>query len=84
MVTLSWQGDRSINITIESPSEIYTEDMVPVYQKTVYSTSGGISDMLNVKRLAVSVTALSSDEDWYVMLEFDEVEDYRITVEILR
>ena len=40
--------------------------------------------MLNIKRLAVSVTALSSDEDWYVVLEFDGVEDYRIAVEVQR
>jgi hypothetical protein len=53
--------------------------MVPVYQKTVYSSSSG--DMLNIKRLSISVSALSSDENWYVMLEFDDVEDYRITVE---
>ena len=38
--------------------------------------------MLNIKRLAVSVTALSSDENWYVVLEFDDVEDYRIAVEV--
>ena len=81
-VTLSWQGVGSTNITIESPSKTYTEDMVPVYQRTAYSSSNG--DMLNIKRLAVSTTALSSDEDWYVLLEFDDVEDYRITVEVQR
>jgi hypothetical protein len=63
-------------------SKSYTEDMAPVYQKTVYSTSGGTSDMLNIKRLSISVSALSSDENWYVMLEFGDVEDYRITVEV--
>ena len=65
---------------IASPSKNYTEDMVLVYQRTVYSSSSG--DMLNIKRLAVSVTALSSNEDWYITLEFNDVEDYRITVEI--
>ena len=82
IVTLSWQGVGNIGITIESSSKNYTEDMVPVYQKTVYSSSSG--DMLNIKRLAVSVTALSSDENWYIILEFDDVEDYRITVEVQR
>jgi len=48
--------------------------MVSVYQRTVYSSSSG--DMLNIKRLVVSVTALSSDDDWYVVLEFDYVENY--------
>jgi hypothetical protein len=72
----------SINVTIESPLKSYTEDTVSVYQKTVYSTSGGTSDMLNIKRLSISVSALSSDENWYVMLEFDDVEDYRVTVEV--
>lgn len=51
----------SINVTIESPLKNYTEDIVPVYQKTVYSSSSG--DMLNIKRLSVSVAALSSDEN---------------------
>jgi len=61
------------------PSELF--DFAYVYQKTVYSTSGGTSSMLNIKRLSVSVSALSSDENWYVMLKFDDVEDYRISVE---
>jgi len=82
ITTLSWQGVGSINVTIQSPSENYTEDIVPVYQKTVYSTTDGISSMLNIKRLSITVTALSSDENWYVMLEFGNVEDYRITVEV--
>ena len=82
IVTLSWQGVESIVVTIESPYEIYTEDMVPVYQRTSYSSDSG--DMLNIKRLSVSVTALSSDEEWYIVLEFDDVEDYRITVEVQR
>jgi len=72
----------SINVTIESPLKNYTEDIVPVYQKTVYSTSDGTSSILNIKRLSVSTTALSTDENWYVVLKFDDVEDYRITVEV--
>ena len=72
----------SISITVESPSESYTEDIVPVYQKTVYSTTGEETDMLNIKRLSISVSSLSSDENWYIMLEYSDVEDYSITVEI--
>ena len=60
----------------------YIEDMVLVCQKTVYSASGGTSSMLDIKRLSILVSALSSDENWCVMLEFDDVEDYKITVEI--
>jgi len=82
MVTLSWQGLENINITIESPSENYTEEMALVYQRTAYSSSSG--NMLNIKRVAVSVTSRSSDENWYVLLESGDVEDYRITVEIQR
>jgi len=81
IVTLTWQGIGSVNAIIESPVETYTEDMVPVYQKTAYSTSGGTSDMLNMKRISVSVTALSSDEDWYITLNLDNVEDYAIAIE---
>ena len=82
IATLSWQGVGNINVTIESPPKNYTEDELPVYQRTSYSSSSG--DMLNIKRLEVSVTALSSDEDWYIALEIDGAEDYRITVEIQR
>jgi hypothetical protein len=53
---------------------------MPIYQKTTYDSGSG--EMLNIKRLAVSVIALSSDENWYVVLEFDDAEDYRITVEL--
>ncbi|MCJ7762348.1 LamG domain-containing protein, partial [Candidatus Bathyarchaeota archaeon] len=81
LVTLSWQGIGSMNVTMQTPSKSYAEDTMSVYQKTVYSTSDGTSSMLNIKRLSISVTALSSDENWYVMLEFDDVEDYRITAE---
>ena len=38
--------------------------------------------MLNIKRLSISVTALSSDENWTIALELDDVKDYRIAVEV--
>jgi hypothetical protein len=82
ITTLSWQGVGSINVTIVSPSQNYTENIIPVYQKTVYSTSGGTSTMLNIKRLSVSISALSSDENWYVSLALDNVDAYQITVEV--
>ena len=82
IITLSWQGTGSINATIISPSQTYTEDMIPVYQKTTYSTSGGMSSMLNIKRLSVSVTALPSDQNWNVTLTFDNLVPYQITVEV--
>ena len=44
-------------------------------------SSDGTSSMLDIKRLSISVSALSSDENWYVMLEFDDIEDYKITAE---
>jgi hypothetical protein len=80
ITTLSWQGSGSINVTIASPSKNYTEDITPMYQKTVYSTT--TSDMLNIKRLSISVNALLSDENWYIVLKFDDVDNYRITVEV--
>jgi hypothetical protein len=82
ITTLSWQGVRSINVTIVSPSQNYTENMLPEYQKTVCLTSSGATSMLNIKRLSVSVSALSSDQNWYVMLTFDNVDAYQITVEV--
>jgi hypothetical protein len=56
--------------------------MMPEYQKTVYSMSGGTSSMLNIKRLSVSVNAPSPDQDWYVMLTYGAVDAYQITVEV--
>jgi hypothetical protein len=53
-----------------------------VYQKTAYSTSGGISSMLNIKRLSVSVNALPSDQNWNVVLTFDNLVDYQLAVEV--
>lgn len=81
MVTLSWQGTGSINATITSPSKLYTEDNSSIYQKSVYSSTDGISNILNIKRLSISVNALSSNENWYITLATDNAEDYKITVE---
>jgi len=55
-----------------------------VYQKNVYSETGDTPGMLNIKRLSVSVSALSSNENWYIVLKFDNAEDYKITVEVQR
>lgn len=82
IATLSWQGIGSINVTIQSPSQNYTEDMVHVYQKTTYSNSGGTSTMLNIKRLEVSISALASDQNWNIILVTSNVQDYKITVEV--
>jgi hypothetical protein len=82
IATLSWQGTGSITATITSPSHTYTESEMSVYQKTSYSTSGGSSGMLNIKRLSISPAALSSDENWYIALTFDSVSTYQISVEV--
>lgn len=34
IATLTWQGVGSINATVTSPAHSYTEDEIPVYQKT--------------------------------------------------
>ena len=82
IATLSWQGIGSINVTIQSPSQTYTEDTLPVYEKTTYSVSGGTSTMLNIKRLEVSIAALTSDQNWYIILQASNVQDYKMTVEV--
>jgi len=83
IATLSWQGPGSINVTIATPSQTYTESMMSEYQKTVYSTSsGGPSSMLNIKRLSISVSALPSDQSWNITLTFDTVNAYQISVEV--
>ena len=82
ITTLSWQGTGSINVTIESPSQNYTESMLPEYQKTVYSTTGDLTSILNIKRLSVSMTALASDQTWYILLNYTNVQNYQISVEV--
>jgi hypothetical protein len=82
IITLTWQGEGSINVTTTSPSQSYTEDMIPIYQKTTFSTTSGISAMLNIKRLSISVNATSSDQIWTIGLAFDGVNAYQASVEV--
>jgi hypothetical protein len=82
ITTLSWQGTASINATIISPSQTYTESMLPTYQKTTFSTIDGTSNMLNIKRLSISVNALTSNQNWNISLMFDNPVPYQITVEV--
>lgn len=81
IVTLAWQGIGDMNATIVTPAQNYTESMIPVYQKTTYSTASGASSMLNIKRLSVTVSALPEDQNWYISLTLDSVTDFQITVE---
>ena len=82
ITTPSWQGTGNIDVTIASPSQEYTENMLPVYQKSRYSTTNGITNMLNIKRLSIAVTALPSDQNWNITLILDKVDNYQITVEV--
>ncbi len=82
ITTLTWKGAGSINVTIISHSQSYTEEVIPVYQKTTFSTSDGTSKMFNIKRLSVSVIALSSEQIWYIELAFDSAIAYQISVEV--
>ena len=82
ITTLSWQGTGSINVTITTPSQTYTESMMSKYQKTTYSTTGGPLSMLNIKRLSISVNALPSAQSWNITLTYDNtVSAYQISVE---
>ena len=82
ITTISWQGSGSITATITTPSKTYTEDMIPVYQKTTYSQSSSTQNMLNIKRSSISVSPLSSDQSWSITLTFDIAVDYKTTVEV--
>jgi hypothetical protein len=82
VTTLSWQGTGSINVTINSPTQNYTETSLSEYQKTTYSTSTGPFNMLNIKRLSLSVNALSSDQSWTIVLTYDTPNAYQITLEV--
>ncbi len=82
IATVTWQGAGSVNATITSPSQTYTEDAISVYQKTTYSTTSDTSGMLNIKRLSISVTAVPVDQSWIISLTFDNVAAYQIAVEV--
>jgi hypothetical protein len=87
ITTLSWQGTGSINVTIvpPPPSQSYNESnpSVSEYQKTDYSTtSTGLTTMLNIKRISVTVSALSSAQNWYIELTLNNVGAYQISVEV--
>jgi hypothetical protein len=82
IITLSWQGTGSINATIVTPSQNFTEGTLPEYQKSSYSTSGDTTSILNVKRISVSVDALATDQNWYVALIYEKIDTYQITVEV--
>jgi hypothetical protein len=82
ITTLSWQGTGNISVIIMTPSQNYTENMLPEYQKSSYSTSSGITNTLNIKRLSVSVTALPIDQNWNILLSLDKVDDYQVSVEV--
>jgi hypothetical protein len=81
IVTLEWIGQGSITTTITSPSQSYTEDLVSVYQKTTYLTTIDNSNILNIKRLSISVEALSADQNWAISLAFNNANAYQISVE---
>jgi hypothetical protein len=82
ITTLTWEGTGSINATITSPSQTFTEDILPVYQKTSYSTSDGSSNMLNIKRLLIAVNALPADQSWNITLAVEKVISYKISIEV--
>jgi hypothetical protein len=81
ITTLTWQGPESINATITSPSQTYSEDgaSVSVYQKSTYSTASDTT--LNIKRISITVSALSADENWAIALTMENSVDYTISVE---
>lgn len=84
IATLSWQGTGDIGVTIVSPSQSYAEATLPVYQKTSYSTTDGVTSMLNIKRLSVTVSALPADQNWDIELTLDAVDEYQISIETQR
>lgn len=82
ITTLSWQGTGNITVMITTPSQTYTESMMSIYQKTTYSTiGGGPLSMLNIKRLSITVAALSSAQSWNITLTCSSVSAYQIAVE---
>jgi hypothetical protein len=83
ITTLSWQGTGNITVTITTPSQTYTESQMQEYQKTTYSTTGGSPmSMLNIKRLSISVNALTTAQSWNITLTYSStVSTYQISVE---
>jgi hypothetical protein len=80
--TVSWVGSGGVEILAESPSETYTEDTLAVCVNQIGRSASIEGAMLNVKRVSLPILPLTKDEDWRVILEFHEVEDCSIIVEV--
>jgi len=82
VVTCTWGG--SGNITIEnltrSPTEVYYESDMSIYEKTTVSVTGTAS-IFNIRRTELSIDATSSDETWTLYLKLDDITTYQVSVE---
>lgn len=83
VVTCTWSGSGNITVKLISPTKIYYESNMTLYEKTKASVSGGTTSLFNIKRATLSIAMLTSSETWILHLGLTDVTTYEISVEII-
>ena len=82
VVTCTWSGSGNLTMRLASPTTTYYESDMSMYEKTRVSVNGTSISILNIKRAALSVVALTSSETWVLYLNLNDVTTYQVNVEI--
>ena len=83
VITCVWNGPENLTVAnLTTPTAIYYESDMSVYERTTFSTESGNSGILNVRRAELSFSAVTSPEIWELYLDLNEVTLYTVSVEI--
>ena len=80
-VTCTWSGSGNIAIELVSPTVTYYESDMSIYEKSTVSFNGTTTSTFNIKRAALSISALSSSEVWMLYLDLSDVFTYQVSLE---
>jgi len=82
VVTCNWGGSGNITIAnlTRSPTVVYYESNMTVYEKTTVSTSGATS-IFNIRRAVLPIGATTVDETWMLYLNVNDVTSYQVSAE---
>jgi len=83
VITCTWSGSGNITMELMSPMKTYYESDMTLYEKTKASVSGGTTNLLNIKRAALSIVTPTSSERWILHLGLTYVTTYEVSVEII-
>ena len=80
-VTCTWSGSGNIAMELVSPTVTYSESEMSIYEKSTVSFNGTTTSTFNIKRAALSISALNSSEVWMLYLDLSDVFTYQVSVE---